>query len=48
MIVRLLQEAAEFACESNNIEGMDFVISKSGPTQRSRIEPLRQKLLQRK
>jgi hypothetical protein len=47
-MIRLLQEAAEFASENNDIEGMDFVISKSGPTQRSRIEPLRVKLMQRK
>lgn len=47
-LFRLLQEAAEFAFEKNDIEGLDFVMSRSGPTQRSRIEPLRQKLVQKR
>jgi len=46
--VGLLDEAAQFAYDRDNIEWMEYVISKSGPTQRSRIEPLRRKLLQSK
>ena len=48
ILFRLLQEAAEFAFEKGDMEGMEFVISRSGPTQRSRIEPLRLRLAQRK
>ena len=46
--VGLLQEAGEFAFEQKDENGLNYVISKSGPHQRSKIEPLRQLLLQKR
>lgn len=40
-----LEEAAEAAFDRNDLEGLDYVLSRSGPTQTSRILPLKQRLL---
>lgn len=43
-----IEAAAEVAFERADINGLDYVLSRSGPVQRSRIFPLKQQLMSRR